>query len=88
MWCMCVQYFPAEYPAVCVCRCVESRLKAVEEQSAAANEKSDVTVLPASTSVSELAAALNRLGVTSRDLVVIFQALKRQGALHARLEIL
>ena len=38
--------------------------------------------------VSELAASLNRLGVTSRDLVLIFQSLKRQGALHARLEIL
>lgn len=47
-----------------------------------------VAVLDGGTSVNELAASLNRLGVSSRDLVLIFQALQAQGALHARLEIL
>ena len=38
--------------------------------------------------VKELAEALNKLQVTPRDLMSIFQALKRAGALHAELEIM
>ncbi len=38
--------------------------------------------------VKELAEALNRLQVTPRDLMSIFQALKEAGALHAELEIM
>ena len=38
--------------------------------------------------VKELADALNKLQVTPRDLMSIFQALKRAGALHAELEIM
>ncbi len=38
--------------------------------------------------VKELADALNKLQVTPRDLMSIFQALKRAGALHADLEIM
>jgi flagellar P-ring protein precursor FlgI len=38
--------------------------------------------------VKEIAEALNRLQVTPRDLISIFQALKEAGALHARLEIM
>jgi flagellar P-ring protein precursor FlgI len=37
--------------------------------------------------VSELARALNSLGVTPRDLIAIFQALKQSGALHAELVV-
>jgi flagellar P-ring protein precursor FlgI len=37
--------------------------------------------------VAELARALNALGVTPRDLIAIFQALKAAGALHAELVI-
>jgi flagellar P-ring protein FlgI len=37
--------------------------------------------------VSELARALNALGVTPRDLIAIFQALKQSGALHAELVV-
>ncbi len=51
-------------------------------------EDRGLMVVPGGASVSELATALNRLGVSSRDLISIFQALKRGGQLHARLEVL
>jgi flagellar P-ring protein precursor FlgI len=38
--------------------------------------------------VAELARALNALGVTPRDLIAIFQAIKQSGALHAELVIM
>lgn len=50
-------------------------------------EKRGLQVMRGGTSVSELAASLNRLGVAPRDLVAIFQTLAAHGALHARLEI-
>ena len=39
-------------------------------------------------SIGELVRALNALGVSPRDLIAIFQALKAAGALHAQLEIM
>lgn len=45
-----------------------------------------VSELPSTTTVGDLAAALNSLGVTPRDLSSIFQQLKESGALHAELE--
>ncbi|MEA3279146.1 MAG: flagellar basal body P-ring protein FlgI [Thermodesulfobacteriota bacterium] len=39
-------------------------------------------------SIGELVRALNALGVSPRDLIAIFQALKASGALHAQLEIM
>jgi flagellar P-ring protein precursor FlgI len=41
-----------------------------------------------SNTVSDIAAALNELGVTPRDMIAIFQALKRAGALQAELIIM
>ena len=38
--------------------------------------------------VSELARALNALGATPRNLIIIFQHLKSVGALHAELVVL
>jgi flagellar P-ring protein precursor FlgI len=38
--------------------------------------------------VSDVASALNALGVTPRDLVAIFQALKAAGALRAEIQVL
>jgi len=67
------------------------------EGQTAATDRTDVTaqqdqrglqMVPGGTSVSQLAASLNRMGVSPRDLVAIFQALAAAGALHARLEIL
>jgi flagellar P-ring protein precursor FlgI len=53
----------------------------VTEQSGA------VQVLEGSVTVAELARALNALGATPRDLIIIFQMLKEAGALHAELVI-
>mgnify|MGYP002619635670 CR=1 FL=1 len=50
-------------------------------------EGSLVSVGPAS-SVTEVAAALNRLGVKPRDLIAILQALEAAGALHAEIQVL
>jgi flagellar P-ring protein precursor FlgI len=52
----------------------------VEEQAA-------VTVFDQSATVRDLAESLNALGVTPRDLSVIFQMLKESGALHAEIEV-
>lgn len=45
-------------------------------------------VLPPNTNVSELAAALNDLGITARDVISIFQSIDRADALQAELVIL
>ena len=45
-------------------------------------------VLDRTTTVSDLARALNALGVTPRDMIAIFQAIKQAGALHAELVIM
>lgn len=44
-------------------------------------------VLPANTDINELAAALNELGLTSRDVIAIFQTIDRAGALQGDLII-
>ena len=46
-----------------------------------------ITVLPGSVSLSEVVSGLNALGVTSRDLISILQAVKAAGALQAEIEI-
>jgi flagellar P-ring protein FlgI len=54
----------------------------VEEKDA------DMVVLNGTTTVSDLAAALNSLGVSPRDVIAILQAIKEAGALQAQLVIL
>ncbi len=44
--------------------------------------------LPAQSSIGDLVAALNAIGVTPRDLVAILQAIKAAGALQAQLDIM
>ena len=44
--------------------------------------------VPRVVTVSELAKALNAIGATPRDLIAIFNALKKAGALQAKLEIM
>jgi flagellar P-ring protein precursor FlgI len=39
-------------------------------------------------SVSELARALNAMGLTPRDLISIFEALRQAGALQAQLKVM
>ena len=48
----------------------------------------EMVVLDGTTTVSDLAQSLNSLGVTSRDVISILQAIKEAGALHAQLVIL
>jgi len=48
----------------------------------------DVIVLDETTTASDLAQALNSLGVASRDIISIFQAIKEAGALQAQLIIM
>lgn len=51
-------------------------------------ENARVVQLPASTTLSDVAGALNKIGATPRDIIAIFQALKQAGALRAELVIL
>ncbi len=51
-------------------------------------EKSKLFLVKSTTTISEVVRALNALGVTPRDLMTIFQALKVAGALHATLEVM
>jgi flagellar P-ring protein precursor FlgI len=47
-----------------------------------------LVMLPTGTSIGDLVSALNAIGVSSRDLVIILQCIKRTGALHADLEVI
>jgi flagellar P-ring protein precursor FlgI len=44
--------------------------------------------VPRVVTVAELAKALNAIGATPRDLIAIFNALRKAGALQAKLEIM
>lgn len=60
----------------------------VQSTQTAVNEtKGGFTVLNEPPTVERLAAALNSLGVSTRDMMAIFQSLKRSGALQAELII-
>lgn len=54
----------------------------------AQEENKNMIVLPASTSVSDVVAALNAIGATPRDIIAILQAMKAAGAVHADLQII
>ena len=51
-------------------------------------EKGPVTVVPRKVSVLELAKALNAMGLTPREIISTFQALKEAKALQADLKIM
>ncbi|MBW2090602.1 MAG: flagellar basal body P-ring protein FlgI [Deltaproteobacteria bacterium] len=51
-------------------------------------EAKRLLVLKTMPTINDLVRALNAIGVTPRDLIVIFQAIKAAGALHAELEII
>ncbi len=48
----------------------------------------NAAVIPNTTTVNELAAGLNELGLRPRDVIAIFQAIKQAGALNAKLIIM
>jgi len=54
----------------------------------ASEESRGTLALPATTTVEDLAKALNTLGASARDLVTILQAIKAAGALDAELEVI
>lgn len=51
-------------------------------------EKPEMVVLNKSANVGDLAKALNNIGVTPRDIICIFQAIKKAGALNADLVVM
>jgi flagellar P-ring protein precursor FlgI len=63
-------------------------LQGVVTQVEQKEERAAVLALEATTTVDELASALNKLGVTARDLVIILQAIRAAGALDGDLEVL
>ncbi|MBZ0265082.1 flagellar basal body P-ring protein FlgI [bacterium] len=65
-------------------RTVQDRVSQINVQQ----EGTKVTVIPESNSIADVASALNSLGVTPRDIISIFQALKQAGALQAELVII
>ncbi len=50
--------------------------------------ENQLVVMPSGTSIGEVVNALNALGVSPRDLIAIFQAIKAAGALQAELEVI
>jgi len=50
--------------------------------------RTETRVLPAITNAGQLAQALNNIGVSPRDIISIFQAIKKAGALHAELVVM
>lgn len=59
-----------------------------EAKAAKKGDGKKVMEIPNTTSVSDLAKALNEMGVAAKDLTAIFQALKVAGALEGDLEVL
>lgn len=58
-----------------------TKLEAIEE-------KGSLHVVPRQVSVAELARALNAMGLTPRDLIAIFEALRQAGALQAQIKVM
>jgi flagellar P-ring protein precursor FlgI len=54
----------------------------------ALEQKPRLNIVPKATTVADVARALNALGVSPRDLIAIFQALKQAGALHAEIIVM
>jgi len=59
------------------------------QQNVNVNEASNnMLVLPSTANVGDVVAALNAVGATPRDIIVVLQAMKAAGALHAELELI
>jgi flagellar P-ring protein precursor FlgI len=67
---------------------VQTNTSSTAEQSKIREPKADVKLTPRVTNVGELASALNSLGVPPRDIIAIFQSIKKAGALHADLVLM
>ena len=51
-------------------------------------EDNKLILMPAGTNLGEVVKALNAIGVSPRDLIAVFQAIKASGALQADMEII
>jgi flagellar P-ring protein precursor FlgI len=58
------------------------------EEVTTTEQPNSVITLEEGVSVGEIVQALNTLGVSARDMIAIFQAMRAAGALHAELVIL
>ncbi len=63
-------------------------IKVADPKGGKTEKEEKTTVLEPSVSVGDLVQALNRLGVTPKDLITILQSIKAAGALHGELEVL
>ncbi|MEA3348363.1 MAG: flagellar basal body P-ring protein FlgI [Pseudomonadota bacterium] len=61
---------------------------AVDKQITVEEEPGKLVVVPRGVNIDDLVKALNMIGVSPRDLIAIFQAIKASGALHAELEVI
>ena len=61
---------------------------AVDKEITVEEEPGKLVVVPRGVNIDELVKALNSIGVSPRDLIAIFQAIKASGALHAELEVI
>jgi flagellar P-ring protein precursor FlgI len=61
---------------------------APESEVSIAEEKRQLLLIPEGKTVGDLVRALNAIGVSSRDLITVLQAIKAAGALQGELEIL
>ena len=59
-----------------------------ETNVAVKESKNPIYLMPSGVSIGEVVRALNALGVSPRDLISIFQALKAAGALQAKLDVM
>jgi flagellar P-ring protein FlgI len=72
-----------------LCYFIKAFLSQIFNAPAAIEEKSpEMVVLKGTITVSDLAQALNSLGVAPRDVILIFQAIKEAGALHGQLIVM
>ena len=60
----------------------------VDKQITVNEEPGKLIVVPRGVNIDDLVKALNAIGVSPRDLIAIFQAIKASGALHAELEVI
>ncbi len=67
----------------------EGETEVTEDTEVDVNEEDNrLMVLPKGSSISDVVKALNAVGAKPRDVIAILQAIKRAGALHAKLEIM
>ena len=60
----------------------------LDKQITVNEEPGKLIVVPRGVNIDDLVKALNAIGVSPRDLIAIFQAIKASGALHAELEVI